>query len=331
MTGLRPARKVADRVSVLSPLTLPLGHFHPALKRVNTLVLRLGLRFAMRRMGIGRPLIWTYHPFMRDAINGLARDTLVYHCVDDLAAVPGIDAGRFNAAERALLAEAGAVFVTSPALRDKCAATAPATTYYFPNVADLEHFAVARRPGPLPTDLEAIPRPRLGFVGVLSDFKLDLDLLRRIAEARPDWHLVFIGEEREGQRHPVLASLAQRGNVHFLGYRPYADLPNYLRGMDVGLLPMQINDYTRAAFPMKFFEYLAAGLPVVSTPLPSIAEFYDLCQVAPAGEGFVAAIERVLADRDRFVAPLDHPALQQNSWDSRLDRMLALLAEARHC
>jgi glycosyltransferase involved in cell wall biosynthesis len=328
VSGLRAPAEMAESVWVVSPLTVPLGHGHPLVKRVNAFLLRRAVRRAIDRLGLERPIIWTYHPFMRAAIAGIARRALVYHCVDDLAATPFIDAVRFNAEEAGLLLEADAVFVTSPALRDKCAAVAPQATHYMPNVADIDHFAAARRPGRTASDIEAIPHPRLAFMGVLSDFKVDFALLEQIADTHPDWQLIIIGEEREGQHDPGLAALARRSNVHLLGYRPYSVLPDYLRGVDVGLLPLKLNDYTRAAFPMKFFEYLAAGLPVVSTPLPALAEFSGLHHAAPSGRNFILAIETVLSDRARFVMPLNDPRLQHNTWDRRLDRMLALLEDS---
>jgi glycosyltransferase involved in cell wall biosynthesis len=176
----------------------------------------------------------------------------------------------------------------------------------------------------LPAEIEAIPRPRLGYVGAMSDFKVDFDLLTAIAEQRPDWHLVLIGDEREGQADARFAALIRRANVHFLGWRPYADLPHYMGGLDVALLPQLLNDYTQAMFPMKFFEYLAAGLPIVSTPLDAIRDYTSLYSVGSGAPAFVGAIEGAL--RQRPVPPaLDDPILVQNSWDQRLDRMLDII------
>jgi glycosyltransferase involved in cell wall biosynthesis len=111
-----------------------------------------------------------------------------------------------------------------------------------------------------------------------------------------------------------------------LGWRPYTELPNYLRGIDVALLPQQINDYTRAMFPMKFFEYLAAGCPVVATPLPALTEFGSLHRVAATPRSFIREISSVLeAPRDAIV-PIGHPTLQRHSWDTRLDAMLNIVA-----
>jgi glycosyltransferase involved in cell wall biosynthesis len=217
---------------------------------------------------------------------------LIYHCVDNIGAVPGVDGAAFDRAARELLASADWTFTTSPALRDRCAAIAPGRTDYFGNVADIEHFATARQAGSIPEDLAAIPRPRLAYVGVLSDFKIDFELLEHAVARRPDWHVVLIGDEREGQSSAALARLKSRSNVHCLGWKPYAQLPSYLRGIDVALLPQRLNAYTRAMFPMKYFEYLAAGRPVVATPLPALAELDALHREAGTPDALIDAIAR---------------------------------------
>jgi glycosyltransferase involved in cell wall biosynthesis len=249
---------------------------------------------------------------------------LIYHCVDNIGAVPGVDGAAFDRAERELLASADWTFTTSPALRDRCAAIAPGRTDYFGNVADIEHFATARQAGSIPEDLAAIPRPRLAYVGVLSDFKIDFELLEHAVARRPDWHVVLIGDEREGQSSAALARLKSRSNVHCLGWKPYAQLPSYLRGIDVALLPQRLNAYTRAMFPMKYFEYLAAGRPVVATPLPALAELGALHREAGTPDALIDAIAGAIAAPT--AVPINHPALQSHSWDARLDAMLDRIA-----
>jgi glycosyltransferase involved in cell wall biosynthesis len=252
---------------------------------------------------------------------------LVYHCVDNLRALPGIDGDAFERAEDKLLAHCDRVFTTSPALRDRCAAIAPNRTEYFGNVADIEHFSKARHSGPIPADLGSIPSPRLGYMGVLSDFKIDLELVQQIVIARADWNFIFIGNARAGQHSSILARLKTRSNVHFLGWKPYAELPAYLRGIDVALLPQRLNDYTRAMFPMKYFEYLAAGRSVVATRLPALAEFTSLHREADTSQAFIEEIERALTGPSTI--SVDDPILQSHSWEPRLDAMLDAIGSIR--
>ena len=256
----------------------------------------------------------------------LRPELVVYHCVDDLRAIPGVDRVAFEKAESRLLKRADHIFATSRYLHEHCSAVAPGRTYYFPNVAHIDHFAAARQAGSIPPELAKIPRPRLGYVGVLSDFKIDFALLEGIVTSRPEWHMVFIGDLREGQSSGSIARLRRCTNVHFLGWRPYASLPDYLRGIDVALLPQRLNEYTRAMFPMKFFEYLAAGKPLVATPLPSLTEFAGLYAVASDAKEFVSCIEALLQAPGCGILPSDHPVLRAHSWSARLQKMLAVLS-----
>lgn len=309
-------------VWVLSPLMLPASHHRPVVRRLNQWLLRHGIVRFVRRQGFGTPMVWTYHPFMQEAIEALPHGPTVYHCVDDLAAIPGVDVDAFDAAQRRLLKSCDAVFTTARALMEKCAPY-NANTHFFANVVDTEHFGRALDAAvALPPEVRAVDEPRLVYHGVLSDFKVDFALILAAAQMRPDWHWFFIGEEREGQRSEWVDRLKALPNVHFLGYRRYEDLPDYLRGMQVGLLPTLLNAYTRSMFPMKFFEYLAAGLPVVSTPLDFTGDQFEGLEVGDTPAAFVAGIERQLR-RGRLAAEEALAYVGDNTWDTRVDRMLA--------
>jgi glycosyltransferase involved in cell wall biosynthesis len=319
-----PIRQVQRNVWVLAPLTIPGSHHLAWAERINVWQLWSRINSWLRSVGSNRPIVWTYHPYMLRIAKLLDPAALVYHCVDNIGAIPGVDGAAFDRAERELLANADRIFATSTVLRDRCDAIAPTRTEYFGNVADIDHFATARHDGLIPVDLAAVPRPRLAYMGVLSEFKIDLDLVEQLVARRPDWHFVFIGDEREGQHSAAIVRLRNRSNVHFLGWKPYAQLPSYLRGIDVTLLPQRTNDYTRAMFPMKFFEYLAAGRSVVAAPLPALADFTSLHRQADTPEAFAEAIAQALAAPAAI--PIDHPTLQSHSWETRLDWMLDRIA-----
>jgi glycosyltransferase involved in cell wall biosynthesis len=318
---LGPPRRAAN-IWVLSPLMVPAGHHLPFVRSLNQAL----LRFSVTRFAKGHryqdPVVWTYHPYMLDSIATLRRGPLVYHCVDDIAAIPGVDVDAFRSAQQALLGQCEAVFTTAMSLKEVCLPF-NRNTHFFGNVVDDAHFGEARADGPLPAELAAIPEPRLVYHGVLSDFKVDFPLLMQTAEARPQWQWVIIGEEREGQRSELLAQLARLPNVHLLGYRSYESLPQYLRGMRVGVLPTLLNEYTRSMFPMKFYEYLAAGLPVVSTPLDFAKEPRAGLEVGGNADAFIAAIEKQLA-RGKLSAEEAVAAVGENTWERRLDKMLAI-------
>ena len=315
--------KVENNVWVLPPLMLPGKHHLHLIRAFNQGLLRLTITRFLKRNKFIKPLVWTYHPFMLDAIEGLETGQLVYHCVDDLAAVPGVEATAFNLEEIRLLKKCTAVFTTAESLKEKCLPY-NANTHFHSNVVDAEHFGKALQPGPLPLDLESIPEPRLVYHGVLSDFKLDFELILQVARLHPEWQWVFIGEEREGQNSSIIAQLKQLPNVHFLGYRSYAVLPDYLRGMVIGLLPTLLNDYTRSMFPMKYYEYLAAGLPIVSTPLEFTAMNQAGLLIAYDAESFEKSLIQQL-QHGKLTAPQACELVGNNTWDARLDNMLAKL------
>lgn len=315
--------KVENNVWVLPPLMLPGKHHLPLIRALNQGLLRSTINRFVKRNKFIRPLVWTYHPFMLEAIEGLETGPLVYHCVDDLAAVPGVDAIAFNLEEIRLLKQCKAVFTTAESLKEKCLPY-NANTHFLSNVVDAEHFGKALLPGPIPRDLERIPEPRLVYHGVLSDFKLDFNLVLQVARLHPEWQWVFIGEEREGQNCPVIAQLKRLPNVHFLGYRSYEALPDYLRGMAVGLLPTLLNNYTRSMFPMKYYEYLAAGLSVVSTPLDFTHHYQSGLITGSDASSIEKAIQQQLYN-GKLSARQSKVFVGKNTWDSRMNSMLLLL------
>jgi glycosyltransferase involved in cell wall biosynthesis len=176
--------------------------------------------------------------------------------------------------------------------------------------------------------LLAIPAPRLGFIGALSGYKVDFELLRRLAEARPDWSVVLIGKVGEGDPGTDASLLAGPENIHLLGPRDYKDLPAYLKGFDVALLPSRLNDYTESMFPMKFFEYLAAGVPVVSVDLPALRQFRGAFYLGSTLQRFVAAVEAALAEgeapkrRRRALA-------EEQTYERRTEKMMDILGRSR--
>jgi glycosyltransferase involved in cell wall biosynthesis len=321
-TLLMGPRHVRDNVWLLSPLVIPFRHDHAWVRWFNQNLLQLQITRFLGFRKLKSPLIWTYHPFMLDVLNGMDSGKLVYHCVDDLSAVPGIDPIAFKNEERRLLKKADVVFATADALAKNCAKHND-NTHFLSNVVDFDHFSKAFIKGAIPEDLRCIPEPRLGYHGVLSDYKIDFQLLLDIARLKPEWSFVFIGEEREGQKSKLIQELKKMRNVHFLGHRSYEILPEYLRGMQVGLLPSLINDYTHNMFPMKYYEYLAAGLPIVSTPLSFANNKSQLPNLLTAGTTltFIEAVKLQLS-KTRINFREASKLVGENTWSSRLQKMI---------
>ncbi|QEY32440.1 glycosyltransferase family 1 protein [Synechococcus sp. RSCCF101] len=323
--GLQGPRRVRPNLWVWSPLVLPAAS-SPWGLRLNRLVLRLGLAACRGLLRLRRDWLWTYNPLTLQLFDTSRHGLLIYHCVDAIQEQPGMPARTIDLWEERLSRAADAVFVTSPQLLERHRRFNPACRFYG-NVADADHFGRALEASlPEPPELAVLPRPRLGFIGAISGYKLDLPLLAALARQQPEWTLVLIGPVGEGDPETDVSELKGLANVVFAGPQPYRALPAWLKGMDVALLPVRRNAYTRAMFPMKFFEYLAAGVPVVATAIETLAPHADVARLSPPDPAsFAAAIRRCL---DGDVPPLDRrlAVAGAHTYRTRTGAMLADVA-----
>lgn len=276
-----------------------------------------------RSHGIQDPILWFYTPMALEHARELPAELIVYDCMDELAAFRGAPP-LLRQLERELFARADLVFTGGSSLFES-KRTHHANVHLFPSSVDSGHFRTARTQVAEPLDQRNIARPRLGFFGVVDE-RLDLDLLANIARDRPDWSIVVVG--------PVVkidvASLPRLPNIHYLGQKSYAELPAYLAGWDVALMPFALNESTRFISPTKTLEYLAGGKPVVSSAIRDVVSPYaeqGLVQVADAA-GFVAAIERALAGRALDLGAVDQ-LIAGTSWQRTWSDMSALIEGMR--
>lgn len=322
--GLRPPRRVRDNIWVLAPILIPLQS-KAWVRRFNRWLLGATIRFWSLMLGLKPRLLWTYSPLTPALYDLEGWDLVIYHAVDDIKAQPGMPRDAIADSEAILSRRADIVFTTAPHLQEVHKAQNP-ETYYFPNVADFAHFNAALDPATtIPDDIAALPAPRIGFIGAVSGYKMNFALLRAVADARPDWSFVLIGEVGEGDPWTDITTLSGAANIHLLGGRPYDSLPRYLKAMDVAILPSNINDYTRSMFPMKFFEYLAAGRPVVATSLPALADYHHAARFADTPADFVAAIASSLDGTAPDLATRLTAARDQ-TYEIRTAKMMALVA-----
>lgn len=317
------ARKVEKAIWVLSPLMVPAAHRYNTIRKLNNLLLVFSIRRFNKSNKTTDPVIWTYHPYIFSVLSALKYCKLVYHNVDDNSAVPGIDTSYYQQQEELLVKKADVVFVTMETLRKRCAKWNK-NTYFHPNVVDYEHFSQAITNADLPNHLSEISKPIVIYHGVLSDFKLDFELLYRAAQLRKDLNWVLIGEEREGQSNKTLRNLSKLPNVKLVGYVPYDKLPSYLKGADIGVLPSLINHYTDGMFPMKYFEYIASGLPVVSTPLAFTKIVNAGLEIGENTDSFLQAINAQLK-RKKLTPDESKAIIADNSWRERTIKMLEIL------
>lgn len=323
LKAVRPPRKVRDNLWVWSPIVLP-WHDRVFVRKINRMLLAAGLSFWSSLLGFKKPLLWTYNPLTAEFFDLSRFFYKVYHCVDEIKAQPGMPVKLLEASEQFLSEEVDVIFTTSPKLQE-IRSSWNSNTHYFPNVADYDHFKKALSCElEIPDDLSEIPQPRLGFVGAISGYKIDFSLIRHLAESHPEWSIVLIGEVGEGDPWTDSSMLEGLKNLYLLGPRSYKELPAYLKGIDVALLPNNVNEYTDAMFPMKFSEYLAAGRPVVSVDLKALRDFHHVVDVATTKEDFVSAVENVLSGK---VPPLDERlnVAREQTYEVRTKRMLSLI------
>ncbi|MGG5282513.1 glycosyltransferase family 1 protein [Pseudomonas viridiflava] len=257
-------------------------------------------------------LLWYFTPMSLAFTDHLWPQAIIYDCMDELSAFKGAPPELIDM-EQDLLERADVVFTGGHSLWE-AKKERHSNVHSMPCSVDIEHFATARRGLSDPPDQQDIPRPRLGFFGVIDE-RFDIELIRQVTSARPHWQIVLIG--------PVVkidpGSLPQSSNIHYLGGKSYDDLPAYLSSWDVALMPFAINESTRFISPTKTPEYLAGGCPVVSTPITDVVSTYGdsgVVTIAADAAQFCDAIERALGrGKSSEFYELADAVLADKSWD----------------
>jgi glycosyltransferase involved in cell wall biosynthesis len=314
------APRAVDGLHVLSPLVIPL-HSSRLLRAANARLLAVLVRRAARGLGLSRPVLWAYVPQAEALVDALDPSLVVYHCVDDIAAHERIDTTSFQASEKRFAARADLVLASAPALAKRLR-TISHNVMDAPNVADTELFSRALTPGTADRDLVALPSPRIVFTGAIVSIKLDMPLLLELARLRPTWSFALVGPVGPGDPLTDVSALAGETNIYLLGPRSYRELPDVLRAADAGLIPYARNKLTESIFPMKVYEYLAAGLPVVATPLPALAEVSEIATAADA-LGIAELLDKALAEDSPERRAERSRAAAAHSWDRRLEEIAA--------
>jgi glycosyltransferase involved in cell wall biosynthesis len=310
------------------PPLLPFGNMRPAVNRANQAVLARYVRWASHHLGFANDaIVWAYLPPSVDLLDALpAQGLVVYHCVDDHSAFPGfVTPEVVRAYEDELTRRADLVIATSERLASTRRPFNP-RTYAVLNAADVDVFSRALGPHmAVPDDLARIPAPRLEIIGAL-DYRIDLKGLEALADADPAWQLVLIGPVNSGELER--SSLRHRANVHLLGEKPYVELPGYLKGASVALIPYVHGKLTESIFPLKLFEYLAAGVPVVAGGLPELHSLSGTIGVAETAADYPALVREALTtdSPERRAARAAFAA--GNSWDARVEDISRLVEEA---
>ena len=319
-------REERPNLFVLSPIVLPLPYSRIA-RWLNTQIMLRSLRNWMRATGFSRPVAWTFlpTPLARDLLTALQPVATIYYCIDDFAS-SSPEAKRIVESEQALFRDADLVFVTSQKLRERAMQQRP-DVHLFPFAVNLAGFEKVRSSDePPPADLAVLPRPIAGYVGGLHQW-LDQDLIAETARRLPNVSFALVGPAQVD-----VSRLQNVPNIHLFGQREHADVPRYVKGFDVGLVPYRITDYTANVYPTKLNEYLVMGKPVVATDLAEIRRFNgdhgDIVRVAATADSYAAAVAASLAPAPAVEVSRRMEVAASNSWERRLEAMTVLIDQA---
>jgi glycosyltransferase involved in cell wall biosynthesis len=263
------------------PTVLARWTTHERLRRVRRILEDWGCR---------KTIIYIWRPCFSGLVSLVPHDVSCYH-IDDEYSFSAVEAP-LDAVEAELISRVDQVFIHSPALLKKKGSLNPNTTFV-PNGVDYDAFAIRRRE---PEDLAGIPHPRIGYVGRIKE-QLDLGLLRTLVHRHASWSFVLVGPvENFGPHREIVRELSARPNVHLLGPKPVEQLPAYTQHLDVCMLCYHVNDYTKFVYPLKLHEYLAAGRPVVGSPIDSLLEFAHVVRLARTADEWSQALSECLGD-----------------------------------
>lgn len=303
-----------------TPVYLPFPRSSLA-RHFNQWLLPALLRMHLRRLGMRHPVYIYFMPTGVQLQGQLGERLAAYYIVDNFAAFADVEQDTMRTLEAQALERANVVFATSQTLQEDRKGVRP-DIHFSPHGVDFDHFARVQDPTTVvPPEVAALPTPRIGFMGGLAHDSVDLELIREIARARRDWQVVTFGRALCD-----ISALTAEPNIAFLGPKPYDEMPEYLKGLDVALIPFLVNDLTRDLNPLKLREYLAAGMPVVATDLPPLREYAPNVRCTLGIDGFLSEIEDALTNpgdpRQR------QAAVKAETWEARANAVLDALAGA---
>lgn len=314
-----PVREVEKNIFVLNPLAIP-AYGTEAVRKFNEKFLVSQVKKAMRKLNFQRPINMVFNPAAGLLAGKLGESELIYYCVDEYTAFTGASKG-LREIEEDLFRKADLVIVSAEKLYES-KKQFNSQTFIIRHGVDFSHFRKALSDATkIPDDIKDLPKPIIGFHGLLADW-VDYELIKKTAEHFKDGSVVLVGKIAVDAERKIKI-LDNVPNIHFLGRKPYADLPAYCKAFDVALNPFEINELTLAANPLKVREYLAAGLETVSTDIPEV-RILDFCRIGETHEEFIKEIEAALTTPEPREKISD--SIRAESWEARVDELRQIVA-----
>ncbi|MDB5322667.1 MAG: tuaH 2 [Phycisphaerales bacterium] len=315
--AISPIRQVEPNLFVLSPLAIP-SYGRAWIRGLNRWCLRAQVKRAMRRLGFKRAINWVFNPAAAIVAGTLGEEMVIYYCVDQYSAFTGVAAQSLVELESQLIARSRLVVTSSQRLYEAKRQLNPNTVLVRHGV-DHQHFRTALDESTqIPDEIARLPRPIIGYFGLIGSDWVDIGLMEEVARRFPAASIVMLGKVAMD-----VSALSSLPNVHLLGRKPYEQLPAYCKGFDAAVIPFPINEATLNANPLKAREYLAAGLPVVSTAIPEV-EVLGLCRIGVDRNSFVSQLEAALAQPGP--SRLRSESVRGESWEARLRQVERELA-----
>ena len=324
--------RISDNLHTYTPPRwLPYTYRFPRVDGVMRKLRAVAIEHVLDRLAMARPILYIWHPSFADVIGQFDVRAVVYHCYDEYAAFAGADRSRVAEDEARILAAADVVVTVSEALYARKRAF-NANTHLVRNGVDYALFASAQNPSlDLPVEVRDLPRPVIGCVTRIVPESFDAELLHDVFSRRPEWSFVVVGPEcatSSPESQAALSALKKLPNVHLLGRRGLTELPSYLKAFDACLIPYVLTGSKGLGDPLKVYEYLAAGKPIVSKPLAALAPFGDLVSAASTADEWIEAIEHAVHDHSPERVAQRQAIARQNTWDDRVERIARLIAAA---
>ncbi len=325
-----PGERARKNLTVYAlPPVFPFFNKYRFINKINQRIIAFFVKKKMKLHGFSDPILWCYSPTSADAAPLIPHSALVYDCVDRHSAYKGfINEETVNGLEKSLATQADTVFATAVGLYDTLAEYNK-NAVMLPNGVNFEHFnRAATEDLPVPDDIKDIKHPIIGFIGMLQEC-IDYEKIELIAKERPDWSVVLVGKPLPGVN---LDYLKKYDNIHFLGMKKYDDIPAYIANFDVCLNVFRSGNLSRDVSPLKFYEYLATGKPVVSTPQPEqVLGYSDSVYIARGTSDFIEQCEKALSEPDNKKRELRITYAHACSWDARVREMEEILSQHGVC
>jgi glycosyltransferase involved in cell wall biosynthesis len=318
-------QQVQDNLYVMTPLVIPF-HGSKTASKINRLLLSAQVRYYQKKLNLNNPILWSFLPNTVDVVGAFEENLSIYYITDDFTQFTGYPVKAIADMEARLIDKSDVVIASAKRLVEKKSRNGKKIELVSHGV-NHQHFAKAltMTSNDWPSDIKKIKHPIIGFYGEINDW-LDLKMLVQAANKRPDWSFVLLG--RIAVEVGDIGDIVNLPNIYYLGQKDFKELPGYCAAFNVALIPMKLNELTLNVNPLKLREYLAAGVPVVSAPLPEVLPYGDVVKFAKTADEMIAAAEDWIKQDRGKLAPVLSRRVADESWDAKVEEISKIIERA---